>query len=105
MNLEKLTIKQEHISLSQNSIYFSSRLRKDKGFSESDRFQFLYDRESGIVVVFRVGDKVKDGGVRMNKDGYCKTRINKLLAHGRYYLEQEKQLTRGKCLIFKHKKV
>jgi len=105
MKLEKLTIKEEHISLHKNSIYFSSRLRKDRGFEENDRFQFLYDKESRIVVVFRVGDKVKNGGVRMNKGGYCKTRINKLLAHGRYYLEQEKRLTRGKCLIFKYKKV
>jgi len=97
MKLEKLTVKEEHISLSQNSIYFSSRLRKDKGFGEGDRFQFLYDKQSHLIVVI----KIKEGGVRLNKDGYCKTRVNRLMTHGRYHLSDKK----GDCLTFKSHEV
>jgi len=97
MKLQKLTIKEEHISLHNNSIYFSSRLRKDRGFKEDDRFQFLYDKSSKIVVVLRT----KEGGVRLNKDGYCKTRINGLMKYGRYYFSDMKD----NGIIFKYKKI
>lgn len=97
MKLKKLTVKDESISLSQNSIYFSSRLRKDRGFKEDDRFQFLYDNQDKVVAVM----KIKEGGVRLNKNGYCKTRINNLIKHGRYYLIEMK----GDCIIFRYKKI
>lgn len=97
MKLQKLTIKKEHISLHNNSIYFSSRLRKDRGFKEDDRFQFLYDKESKLVAMI----KAKEGGVRLNKEGYCKTRINNLMKYGRYYFSDMK----NDCIIFKYKKI
>lgn len=74
MKLQKLTIKEEHITLQKNSIYFSSRLRKDRGFKEDDMFQFLYDRASKVVAVM----KVKESGVRLNKQ-FMKQKITLLI--------------------------
>ena len=74
------------ISVSENSVYFSSAARRKMGIEIGQFFEFLIDRGENAIAV-KMYTVRKKNSFAINSTGYCKLRISSVTPRGRYYYQ------------------
>lgn len=81
------------ISVSKNSVYFSSKFRKEMNVKPNDYFSFAFIEGSNMIEVKNEnGSEERRIKYKIDGKGYCKLRLSSVMPQGRYIFQGKSDL-------------